>query len=142
MINIENLYAYLNQCELLKGGKLNADFLSEEEKAYTLELQPEVTLVKRYIDGSSVQKCTVLIKSQNEYSVETLKQPSFFAFAEEVARWMEQQNKTKNFPLFTQGEKARSWEVRQKSQPVSDETNKAHYQIECNLEYDKEELKQ
>lgn len=96
---MEKIKEFIELCPLLKGGKINVDYLKDKPQSYSIDRTPVQPEIQKFTDGNGGKKqiafdftVTAPISSQ---AIENLANSKF---CEDFMKWVEIQNRTKNFP--------------------------------------------
>lgn len=139
---IEGIRAFLADCPLLTGGVLHVNFLDERPTAYTIDEVPGTLVVKRYTDGSTVRQAVFLIASAESYSRDALENLKACGFYEQLADWLESNNRAGILPVLPAGCTALSMETTTNGYCIRTDIqqNVQRYQVQCRLLYFKEAI--
>lgn len=96
---IELIKEWIETCPLLEGGKINVDYLKDKPQSYSIDRTPVQPEVKPFTDGNGGKKqiafdftVTAPISSRAIINLANSK------FCEDFMKWIETQNRLKNFP--------------------------------------------
>lgn len=135
MTIIESIRAWLRQYPELKG-RLDVDFLDENEDTYSLDTVPSTEIVKKYRDGSTIRQYQFVVASRRLYDQNVEQNIDNLGFFEELTDWVETKSAAKDLPIMDGGRTALKVEVTSNAYPfVVSEDGKARYQIQLRLEY-------
>lgn len=140
---IEGIRAYLADCPLLAGGVLHVNFLDDRgPSGYTIDEVPGDLIVKRYTDGSTVRQAVFLVASAEDYSRDALENLKACGFYEQLADWLESNNRTGILPVLPAGCTALSMETTTNGYCIRTDIqqNVQRYQVQCRLLYFKEAI--
>lgn len=138
---IEGVRAYLADCPLLKDGVLHVNFLDERgPSGYTIDEVPGDLIVKRYTDGSTVRQAVFLVASAEDYSRDALENLKACGFYEQLADWLESNNRAGILPMLPAGCTSLSIETTTNGYCIRTDIqqNVQRYQVQCRLLYLKE----
>lgn len=136
MTIIDGVRSWLKTYKGLADGRLNVDFLPEEAKTYSVDSVPTKDIVKRYLDGSTVRQFLFCISSREFYGDDISQNVDNHTFYEELAAWLERQNKKRVFPDIGEGRTVRTIEISSTAYPfIVDDHGTARYQLQINLTY-------
>lgn len=135
MTMVESIRNYVKTFPKMNGERLNVDFLSEEEQEYAIEIVPSQTIVKRYLDGSSVRQILFLVASRMFYGPDLRQQIDNQGFFEEFQDWIDTNSLKGIFPALSDGQSPRKIEVTTSGYAFLPGEDTARYQIQCRLEY-------
>lgn len=134
---IQGIRDYISSCPLLTDGKVKVNYLGSEMVSYTIDEVPTETLVKRYMDGSSVRKFQFIFASREAYSASVLENMKVSGFYEQFSDWMEQQNMLKNLPILPDNCEAKNIRTLTNGYTLNADAQakQQRYQIQCELRY-------
>ena len=141
MTIVESVKNYILTCPLLGNlGRLNIDFLPEDQDTYSIEEIPATAILKTNIDGSTERQFVFVFASRFHYSEEIRNNIENSGFYEQFAEWLEQQTEADNLPELSGGKTATKIEAMSSGYlyGISGDFTNARYQIQCRLIYDKE----
>lgn len=137
MTIIESIRNYIRECPYLdefnKG--INVDYLGENTTSYMIEEVPAPSIIKKYIDGSSVRQYLFVFASREIYGNDVIQNIENSGFYEDFANWLEEQTFAENLPILDRNKEARSIEATTSGYLFNVEMDKASYQIQCRLTY-------
>lgn len=135
MTIMESVRSWLRKCPELKG-RLDVDFLDENEDAYSLDSIPGTEIVKKYLDGSTIRQYLFVVASRRLYDQNIEQNLGNLEFFEKLTEWIENKSAVKQLPVLDGGRTALKVEVTSSAYPfVVSEDGKARYQIQLRLEY-------
>lgn len=133
---IEAIRTYLMTCPFLKDGVFGIDYISDAIIEYSIMSEINTNMiVKQYVDGSSLRQYPFSIMSNEDYSPEIISQIEASTFYEDLADWIEEQNRIGNLPDIPG---IQSIEIVSPGFLFDAEDNVARYQIQCRILYVKE----
>ena len=134
---IQGIRDYISSCPLLTDGKIKVNYLGSEMVSYTIDEVPTETLVKRYMDGSSVRKFQFIFASREAYSASVLENMKVSGFYEQFSDWMEQQNMLRNLPILPDNCEAKNIRTLTNGYTLNADAQakQQRYQIQCELRY-------
>lgn len=135
---IDSLKRYFKGCPLLKGGKINANYLGEKAVSYTIDNVPSNPIIKKYADGASVRQFLFVFASKEYYDTKTYDNFNVSGFYEEFAEWIGEKNDKKELPELDDGLNSLALEVLTSGYMFDNDLDKARYQIQLRLIYYKE----
>lgn len=144
---IECIKEYFKKCPYLnKLSEINVDYLNmeaSEHEYWSLEpLEVPIILKKNVLGTKTERQCQFILASRSFFNplVDTQNIENLHLF-ENIAEWIYQNNKQKNFPTLNDGESVLSIEVITGGYLYGiDETNTlARYQMQCKVIYEKKE---
>lgn len=77
---------------------VNVEYLTEDEKNYTIESVPIEPVLKRYLDGSAKKQFAFIFSSRESYGREVIENLSNCGFYEEFSEWLEECNRNNVMP--------------------------------------------
>lgn len=131
MTLIESVRAYLKQCHLLTGDRLNVDFLPPEHGSYSIDVSPVKPVLDKYIDGTSKRQFVFSLSSSEYYGPDVRQNIDNLGFYEQFAEWIE----TAPLPVLATGKTAQKIEAISSGYVFMAEADAARYQIQCRLIY-------
>lgn len=135
MTIIESVRQYLEGCPLLKGGRLNVDFLPPEAASYSVDVVPATPIIKQYLGGSSMRQFLFVVATRTYYGEHIRQQLDNLAFFEAFSEWIEDQNSKRSFPDLGPGRQPQKLEVTTSGYVFAVDTENARYQIQLKLTY-------
>lgn len=137
---IQAIKDYMETCPLVdEFAQINVDYLSEETD-YSIEATSAETIVKNYIDGSSLRQFVFIFSSKKAYGQDVLQNMENSGFYERFSDWVEEQTRKKSLPELPDGKRAVELTTKTHSYIVQTGYDKAQYQIECRLYYMQNEI--
>lgn len=135
MTIMEGVRSWLRKCPDLKG-RLDVDYLGENEDTYSLDSIPGTEIVKKYLDGSTIRQYLFVVASRRLYDQDIEQNLGNLEFFEKLTEWIENKSAVKQLPVLSDGRTALKVEVTSSAYPfVVSEDGKARYQIQLRLEY-------
>lgn len=137
MTVIECLRQYFMAFPGLAGERLDIDCLQSKPDSFSIDNVPCESVLKRYLDGSSVRCCLFTISSRMQYGADLQNQRDNMAFFEDMETWLSQQDMLLQLPDLGEKRTARSLEVTSSAYPfiVNEDEGTARYQIQLRLIY-------
>lgn len=132
---IQALRNYFLTCPLMGNRKINVDFLPEKGVEYSIDTIPATEIVKYYIDGTSIRQYLFVIRSVEEYGPDVLQNLANSGFYEELAAWLEEQTRARNFPHLPSGKRPQKIEAQSTGYLFTSGPDTGKYQIQCRLQY-------
>ena len=127
-----------NECPLLSGKKVKANFLGEVPKSYTIDNVPSDEIIKKYPDGGCLMQFNFVFASRENYDAELSESLEISRFYEDFSNWVYMANSKGNLPVLDAGLKPISLEVTSCGHLFSRDSESARYQIRLRLIYEKE----
>lgn len=135
MTVMECVRKWLREYPELKG-RLDVDFLDENEDSYSLDTIPSTEIVKKYRDGSTIRQFQFVVASRRLYDQNIEQNLDNLDFFEKLTEWVENKMAVKDLPIMDNDRTALKIEVTSSAYPfVVSEDGKARYQIQMRLEY-------
>lgn len=131
---IESIRDYILECDFLRDGKVNIDYLPDEF-AYSIEPIGGDPIYKKYVDGSCLKQFQFALMSVEAYDGDArtaIAASGFYQFFEE---WVESNNGRDVFPKLD-GHTPVRMEIMQSGYLFSAESDLGRYQIQCRLIYE------
>lgn len=135
MTIIEAVRAFVGSYPGLTGSKINVDFLPPDDASYSVDAVPAKSVVKSYFDGTQVRQFLFVLASRSYWGADTRQQIDNLGFFEGFEKWLENQNRARNFPELGEGRRVQKLEVTTSGYAFAPGANLARYQIQCKLTY-------
>lgn len=132
---IEAVRGWLAEYDGFSGEKLNVDFLPPEASGYSVEVVPVESVIKRYLDGSTVRQFDFVIAMRGLWGEDVRLQMENLGFFESLANWLEQKSRAGELPDLGAGRVCRKVEVSAGGYVFAPEESLARYQMQCKLVY-------
>lgn len=132
---LESIYAYMLDCPLLEPGEMGVNYLGSRPHAYTVDSVPVSSVVKRYLDGSSIRQFLFVFAGREIYGGEQEENLENAEFYEKLCGWLERQSRARSLPELGDGKRALSIKVLTGGYIMAAGTREARYQIQCRLDY-------
>lgn len=131
---LDPLGIYLAACPQLAGGEMHVDEVSFGVP-YVLYMRPELEVVRRYADKSTMCQYMFGVRSSQSYPVETLQVMKNSELQRRVNVWMQEQRATGNLPALPAGLTPRRVEVLQTECPLEDGLTTGKFELLCRIIY-------
>ena len=133
---IESVREYIGNLDCIStfNNAINVNYLADDDNSFSIEEVPAQTIVKKYVDGSSLRQYQFIFTSKEPYSEEILQNIDNSSFYEDFANEIEEKNNKGDLPILDNLE-ARSIEVTSSPYCVRVTEDRAIYQINLNLKY-------
>ena len=93
---MELIKKFIENCSLLKGGKVNVDYIKDKAYSYSIDETPSTTILQKFADGGSRRQINFDFSIQAPFSaLENIKNSKF---CDDFMQWIEEQDKLNNFP--------------------------------------------
>lgn len=93
---MELIKKFIETCDLLKGGKVNVDYIKDKAYSYSIDETPSTTILQKFADGGSRRQINFDFSIQAPFSaLENIKNSKF---CDDFMQWIEEQNRLNNFP--------------------------------------------
>lgn len=93
---MEIIKEFIEKCPLLKGGKVNVDYIKDKIYSYSIDETPSVTILKKFTDGGSRRQIVFDFSIQAPFNkLETILNSKF---CDDFMEWIETQNDLGNLP--------------------------------------------
>ena len=136
MAIIEHLREYIASCPILKEGYLNVDRLGTDITEYTIDTTPCDTIVRKYVDGSSIRQFEFVFASRESYGSDIPQNIDNSEFYEQFARQIENNNENlSNLLSLDNYQTAQYIELVTSGYAYDVGDNSARYQIQLRLVY-------
>ena len=93
---IELIKEFIEQCPLLKGGKVNVDYLKDKLFSYSIDETPTTTILRRFPDGGCKKQINFDFSIQAPFNA--LENINNSKFCDDFTKWIEEQEKNGNLP--------------------------------------------
>lgn len=93
---IEKIKKFIETCPLLKGNKINVDYLKNKPASYSIDQTPSKPIINKDIIGNKLKQITFDFTVQADFSILTSLSNS--KFCEEFTQWIEEQNDLRKLP--------------------------------------------
>ncbi len=136
---IKAVRTYLKEeCPYFAGKDIGINFLSAKPGEYSLEAVPAEPVLKRYTDGGYLGQFLFVLASRELYGAENSVQEGACDFYESVSAWMEKATREGTLPTLSDGCRAVSLSVTSGGYLMSNQSDRARYQMQCRLIFEKE----
>lgn len=133
---IEGVRAYLLRCPCLEEGVIHVDYQGLTPVQYNLEtLERGESLVKAYIDGTSLRQFIFRFSSTQWYGADVRLNLENSSFYEKFSSWLLEQNHRGNLPNLGAGKDALAIEPLSSGILYESGEDTAKYQITCQILY-------
>ena len=140
MAIIDGVRSYLKTCPLLKGGKINVNYLEGEAVKYSIDVMTVDPVIKKYPDGGSQRQFLFTLASREQYDQEALANMDIARFYEDFAAWIEEQEANRNYPAIGAGCTPTHIGILTSGYLFSIDGRTARFQIQLKLVYNKERM--
>lgn len=135
MTMIESIRNYIKTFPGVTGERLNVDFLPEKAQKYSVDVVPVQSVVKWFVDGSSIRQFSFIVASRMFYGKEIRQQLDNLGFFEDFERWITENSRKGTFPTLTGGRVPRRMEVTTSGYVFMPGEDTARYQIQGRIVY-------
>lgn len=135
MAMIEAVRNWLAEYEGFAGELLNVDFLPPEAAGYSVDVVPVQSVVRKYMDGSTVRQFCFVVAMRGFWGDDVRCQMDNLGFFERLGDWMEERSRCRRLPMLGEGKKAEKLEVTSSGYAFHPGTDLARYQMQCKLTY-------
>lgn len=132
---IERVREYLLDCPCLRDGALCVDYLGIQPTAYSIDVLPADTVIKEYVDGSSMRQLVFAFSSAEKYGADTDVNIANSGFYEAFAAWLEQKNRRREFPALGERQTPIAISAQGAGAIIENTENVARYQVQCRMVY-------
>ncbi len=130
---IDSIREYFLSCPLLGNSRVNVDYLDKEiDTSYNIDIVPSKPIVKKFVDGASERQVTFIFSSCEAWGNDTLQALENNGFYEELSDWIES---NKSLPVLEDDKKALRLEALTPGYLMSNDSDRAYYQIQLRLNY-------
>lgn len=135
---IESLRDYFLPCDLLKGGRLNIDYLGDNRE-FSIDPLPADPIIKRYVDGGTVRQFQFAFTSKDRFDGDARTGIENSGFCQQLTEWVEKNNNSKALPVMTDNNHTPVMvEIMSSGYLFDMDADYARYQIQCRLIYEQE----
>ena len=134
MTTIEAIRNYFLPCPLLGDGCFNVDYIPPD-LGFSIDTIPSDPIVKRYVDGGALKQYKFTFSSREAWGNDTLENISNNGFYEDLARWIEDNNRQGFLPVLNSGQEPFKVELLSYGYLLSNTQDSAIYQIQARLLY-------
>lgn len=135
---IESIRDYFLNCEALKDGKINIDFLGDNPE-YSIDPLPAEPVLKKYTDGGTVRQFQFAFTSKDYFDGDARTGIENNGLCQAVTEWVEENNVNGVFPTMSNPKHSPiSVEVMASGYLFDMDPDYARYQIQCRLVYEQE----
>lgn len=93
---MEKIKEFIEKCPLLKGGKVNVDYLKAKLYSYSIDETPTTTIIQKFADGGCKKRINFDFSVQAPFNaLENIKNSKF---CDDYTQWFEEQNRNYNLP--------------------------------------------
>lgn len=133
---INEVKIFLESCPFLKKGKININCLGGKPGSYSIEQVEHEPLIKKYCDGGSLRQFQFIFAMRSAYDENPASNIEVSRLFENVATWIEVQNKNKNLPKINDAIiSAEKIEVVSKGHLYDSSIDSMRFQMEIRLVY-------
>ena len=134
-IIIGRLRDFISDCPHLQDGRVNVDYKGAKPTTYSIDGTPIKSIIKQYIDGSSIRQFAFSFGSVEHYGFDVLQNMENNGFYEDFAAWLEAQTRAGVLPDLGEGRQAQSVEAESQAYLYDNGDSTARYQVQCRLIY-------
>lgn len=132
----DQIWAYFRECEWIdKAKRLGFNALGPEVAEFSVEDEPESPILAKYMDGSTLRSKTFVLASRQEYGLDARLNIEKSGFFEKIRKWIEKQDKAKNYPVLEDGCTVNKIEALTDGYLYTSEKDSARYQIQLRIIY-------
>ncbi len=95
---MELIKEFIETCPLLKGGKINVDYLKDEPQSYSIDQTPVNPIVKTFADGGAMKQIAFDFSVTAPISSKSIVNLANSKFCEDFQKWIKEQNQMRNLP--------------------------------------------
>lgn len=93
---MESIKKFIEKCPLLKGGKVNVDYIKDKVYSYSIDETPTTTILQKFRDGGSRRQITFDFSIQAPFSA--LENINNSKFCDDFMQWIDKQDNVGNLP--------------------------------------------
>lgn len=90
---MELIKDWIEKCPLLKGGKINVDYLKDKPQSYSIDRTPVEPVVKPFTDGGAIMQIAFDFTVTAPISSQAIVNLVNSKFCEDFQEWIKEQNK-------------------------------------------------
>lgn len=90
---MELIKEWIEMCYLLKGGKINVDYLKDKPQSYSIDRTPVEPVVKPFTDGGAIMQIAFDFTVTAPISSKAIVNLANSKFCEDFQEWIKEQNK-------------------------------------------------
>lgn len=133
---IQSVRDFIADCPFLdEYANLLVDRLEDDVASYSIEPIPSETIVKRYVNGTSLRQYDFHFASMEAYTQEVIDQISNSAFYEHFASWLEACSRSEKLPVLDGERLCTQISALTTGYIAAVDETKARYVIQCRLTY-------
>lgn len=129
---------YFMNCPLLQDGVFRVEALADSPVEYAIETGIFNPVITQYVNGDSERQFQFNFTSREYYSMDRLQNIQNTEFYENLADWVEKQDRAEDYPELPEGCSPLSMEVMSPGYIYDASMRNARYQIQMRLTYYKE----
>ena len=95
---MELIKEWIEICPLLKGDKINVDYLNDDIDSYSIDQTPVNPVVQLFTDGGGIMQIAFDFTVTAPISSQAIVNLMNSKFCEDFQKWIKKQNILKNFP--------------------------------------------
>lgn len=137
MTILECVRNFISTCPYLEEYKegIGVDILGEDAVGYAIETLPADPVIKEYVNGDSERRFTFLFVANEWYTTDVITNIENIGFFDDFSDWCDTCTKEKALPDLGDDRTALSLSATLTPYLYDEKTNKARYQIQCELDY-------
>lgn len=136
---ISNIRNYIRQCPYLdtfnSAIRVNVNYLEPTPDTYSIEEIPIEPIVKKYVNGDSIQQYAFIFTSREPYGADVLTNIDNSGFYEKFAEWIGNNNDIGNLPTLDNGLESLEIKVTSTGYAFAVTEDTAQFQIQLKLKY-------
>lgn len=114
---------------------IGVNYMADRTETYVIESVPVKEIVKYYTNGDSVRQFVFVFASKQRYGEDVLNNINNLGFYEDFSRWLEEKTTKRQLPDLGDGRVAEKITATSVPYVLTEENNKARYQVQCRLQY-------
>ncbi len=95
----DSLYSFFLSCPYINN-RLNVNRFDCALPSFSINFLPEIKIVRQYFDGSSIEELSFNLVCNRRFGGNSSANSDNSSLFENIADWLEQQNKSGNLPSF------------------------------------------
>lgn len=135
---LQALMDWLQGCPLIEGYAFQCDRLGISPLSLSLEMTPGEPITKRYLNGTTVRTKQFVVATREAYGEDVLTNLDNSGFWDEFTDWVEEQNRTRNYPDLGDGKTPLSVHISTGGYLYEADFQTARYQAQFTMTYEQE----
>lgn len=138
MTILDSLKEWFATCPLLADNSISVDYLDKDvDTSINLDTVPTNPIIQKFVDGGSKRQFTFVLASCEPWGNDVIQNLENNGFYEELQKWIESNT---DLPVLDQDKKALYVEALTYGYLMSNDSDRAYYQIQLRLVYFQERM--